>query len=229
MNIIKLLKYAFMTAFNCMPVKTFKQLCECYAYDFDESVEPVIADYIASHVLSNTKHFHYDEGRAFDAEFFKGSKLEVICNMKSNKLWSLLSKCVGNRPLSSPEQYALVEYMPAEYFCLMYKNKAEKIDWFCSKVGIYMIQNYKKHYDKLVWYVQNCALGKNELSRFSDMFVRDVERYKDKAEQEKSFCALMLQWMSANNAPEDSFNSYGKMLDFCLTEIERLVDEQIAD
>ncbi len=227
MRIIKMFFYGLITVLNVMPLKMFRRLCERYVNDDDTEVEAVLVGYMVAHQLAVSKHYALpDDVKSRLDEFLQGSKLEVIFQLNSPKLWNLFVESVSARHLSLPEQFILVEKMPVEYFCKMYVNRDDKVNFFNRQVGLDLFNLCKTlgvsspYYRKLEWYVRYCKLSYVELKLFIDLFV-DETKY-DKAEPEKGFCTLFREWMMAEGAAKKDFASYEKILDYGLAELENI-------
>lgn len=231
MNIIRAMRYAVMTIFNCMPLKTFKQLCECYA-EGNERVSATLAAYMATNSLTK-KYYGSSSTLLTECEkYFAGSKLEIIFQIGTRKMWNLYVESVKNRHLSVPEQFILIKKMPADAFCKMYAEcvNTERIKWFDNDAAKMLLLEYRNNYNKLLWYVKHCQISAPVLSLFVDLFMTEViELEKSNApEPNCSICNVFRQWMVAEKAPEDSFKSYSAMLDFAILKQENLQNEAEA-
>ncbi len=227
MNTINLLFFGVMTTFNLIPLKMFCRLCERYVNDNDDSVEHVLAGYITVHQLTASGNFTTPEYIEEKLDIFlQGSKLEVFFQLNSPKLWNLFVESVSARNLSLPEQLILVKKLPDEYFCKLYVNREEKVNFFDRQIGLELFASCKTlgvsspYYQKLQWYVRYCKLSYLELKCFLDLFV--AEAVKDSPEPQEGFCSLFREWMMSEGAKNKYFASYDKMLDYGLTEMENI-------
>lgn len=231
MGIIKAMHYAVMTVFNCMPLKTFGKLCESYAYG-DVSVETTLAAYIATNSLTKQHYGCSSDLNADWEQYLSGSKLEFIFQINTTKLWTLFVETVQDRHLSVPEQFILINKMPAEFFCQMYGDfvGAERINWFDDAAAKMLVLSYRENYDKLLWYVKHCKISASVLHTLTDLFSAEaVEFEKTHArEPERCICKVMREWLLAENASEEVGKSYGSMLDFVLVKQEQLQQEKEA-
>lgn len=225
MNIIKMLWYAFLTMFDCMPTKTFRNLCVHYIQECDWSLEPALSGYIAQNQLANKLSYVAGLDVKIDMHrYLRNSKLEILILLNDRKLWQLFVDSAENRKLSVPEQFILTEKMPAEFFCQMYKHRADKLDWFCAQIGIDLLMAGKSNYEKLKWYIENCKLSFEVLRLFMDLFVREADKYGNDRKQEPKYgyCKLMQLWLDSSGAPLECFQTHGKMLDYVLTTLEKM-------
>lgn len=231
MNIIRAMRYAVMTIFNCMPLKTFKQLCECYA-EGNERISATLAAYMATNSLTKQCYGSSSTLLTEWEKYFAGSKLEIIFQIGTRKMWNLYVESVKNRHLSVPEQFILIKKMPAEFFCQMYDDfvGAERINWFDDAAAKMLVLGYRENYDKLLWYVKHCKISASVLHTLTDLFSAEaVEFEKTHArEPERCICKVMREWLLAENAPEEAGNSYSSMLDFVLVKQEQLQQEKEA-
>lgn len=227
MNTINFLFYGVMTTFNLIPLKMFRRLCERYVNSNDDNVSSVLAGYITVHQLTASDNYTTPEYIEENLDMFlQGSKLEVLFQLNSPKLWNLFVESVSARQLSLPEQLILVKKLPDEYFCKLYVNREEKVSFFDRQIGLAMFNSCKtigistSSYQKLQWYVRYCKLSYLELKCFLDLFV--AEAVKDSPEPKEGFCALFREWMMSEGAEKKDFASYDKMLDYGLTEMENI-------